>query len=355
MNNPTSYNPEATAGDTPARPNLFQRITTILTVIFQIMLVIGVIILTLLVPGILTRYGIELEEIFIDFLVVMLLGALVGFVEIISRYQDAPFRTALTWPGVLYMWVNAVVAAAALWLIRLFGWTFVPGATASVEVTRWTQVISGGLGAMAIFRSSIFVLGKEEEQISVGPSAVLEILLNAIDKEVDRLRGKDRAQTVKKLMGSLHYDHVVKELRPMSLYLMQNLSNQDINEIATAVDQVEKQSNDPEVRKYLLALRLLDVVGNEVLDQAINIRGLKYYEGQYSALRTAAAPPTNPAAVSKSPQEVSGAPAWGKQILDAAAEVQVPKTPSPLESQTALEETGESQESQPGQTPSAQG
>jgi hypothetical protein len=55
------------------------------------------------------------------------MGMLVGFIEIISRYQDAPFRTALAWPSLFYMLVNGLVATSALWLVRVFHWDFTPG------------------------------------------------------------------------------------------------------------------------------------------------------------------------------------------------------------------------------------
>ncbi|NIV14805.1 MAG: hypothetical protein GWN62_27090, partial [Aliifodinibius sp.] len=139
-------------------------------------------------PNILKALGTPFDanqtKILYDYLIVVLLGMLVGLVEIISRYQDEPFQTVKSWPGLVYMLLNGTVAATALWLIRLFGWNFLPATldAPTPEIERWTQVMISGLGAMALFRSSLFNLGMGDTKVSVGPSAVLDILLNTIDK-----------------------------------------------------------------------------------------------------------------------------------------------------------------------------
>lgn len=253
-----------------------------LNIIGRVLVIIGLIVAVLLIPVLLERNEIILQADFVDYLSVMLLGALVGFVEVVSRYQDAPFRTALTWPGMLYMMINALVAAVALWLIRLFGWeiTVSAGAPVTPETIRWVQVLSAGLGAMAIFRSSLFVLGKEGNETQVGPSAVLQILLAAIDREVDRQRGQDRAGIIGNLKN-IAYESVKGELLLLSQRLMQNLSDAERKAIVEAIREIEVESTDPEVRKYMLGLKIIEFVGPDVLKQAIEIRGKKHYTDIY--------------------------------------------------------------------------
>lgn len=244
---------------------------------FGLIIKLGCMGLVLALLALFFSLGTNLQPGFVDYLIVMALGTMVGFVEIISRYQDAPFPTALTWPGIFYMWINALVAAAALWGIRLFGWNFIPSQTASADVTRWTQVITAGLGAMAIFRSSLFVLGKEEDAVSVGPNAVLQILLTAIDKEVDRYRGQERAKTVRRLMGKVNFDNasvMIGNLVDIVKYLMQNLGEDDkkkIDDLKAVEGKVLLGGADTELKKYLLGLQMMDLVGENVLQDAITI------------------------------------------------------------------------------------
>jgi hypothetical protein len=179
------------------------------------------------------------------------------------------------------MAVNALVAAGALWLIRLYGSALVLGADADPQARRWTQVFVAGLGAMALFRSSLFIFGKEGDEVSIGPNAVLRILLNAIDKEVDRFRGQQRAQSVKGIMENIDYEDAIQDLTVMSKALMQNLSEDDSKKIDEAKKKFEILTDiDAGTRKYLLGLHLMDVVGEDVLRQAINIRGKEHYRAQ---------------------------------------------------------------------------
>jgi len=257
------------------------RANIVLGILRMILFVIVVIVLMGLLfgaPAMLAALGMTILPTFIDFLVVILLGMLVGFIEIVSRYQDDPFRTALTWPALFYMLVNALVAAAALWTVRLFGWTFLPAGSANPEVSRWSEVIVSGLGAMAIFRSALFVIGKEDQEVSIGPNAILQIMLNTIDKEVDRHRGQERAKIVKEIMEHVDFDDAVRDLTVLSKALMQNLEAKDNVKIDEARKQIEIIAEiDPDVKKYLLGLRIIDVVGEDILRQAIQIRGQEYY------------------------------------------------------------------------------
>jgi len=247
-------------------------------IILLVVLVIAISALVFSLESLLKSWGVTIRTDFIDFTLVILLGMLVGFIEIVSRYQDAPFRTALTWPGLFYMLINGLVAGSALWLLRVFGWDFTPESTAP-EVKRWNEVLIAGLGAMALFRSSLFVIGKEEQEVSVGPNAILQILLSAVDKEVDRYRGQERAASVRSIMQHIHYEDAISDLTVISSALMQNLTSGDqerIN-ISRLRELIEAASNDDDVRKYLLGLRIIDVVGEDILRQAIGIRGEQHY------------------------------------------------------------------------------
>lgn len=251
----------------------------ILRVLLVVILVIAISALVFSLQPILESWGVAINPDFVDYTLVILLGMLVGFIEIVSRYQDAPFRTALTWPGLFYMLINGLVAGSALWLLRIFGWNFTPEAM-DAEFKRWNEVLIAGLGAMALFRSALFVIGKEEREVSVGPNAILQILLSAIDKEVDRYRGQERAASVRAIMQNVHYEDAISDLTVISGALMQNLKSEDqarIN-ISKLRELIDVASNDDDVRKYLLGLRIIDVVGEDILRQAIGIRGEQHYQ-----------------------------------------------------------------------------
>lgn len=213
----------------------------------------------------------------IDFLAVFTLGALVGCVEVISRYKDAPFKVALSRPGLIYIGINGLVALLALLTVRLFGWTFTDRPDASVEIIRWMQVLLSGLAAMTLFRSSLFNFHLADQDISIGPNAILQILLVAVDKEVDRLRGKERARIVEEAMDGIAFNEAVLNLPTVAIALMQNLSREDQDEILESVKALksEEAKDMPERTKTMsLGLTIMNVVGEDILKAAIDMVNL---------------------------------------------------------------------------------
>jgi hypothetical protein len=213
----------------------------------------------------------------IDFLAVLAIGALVGCVEVLSRYKDAPFKVALSRPGLIYIGINGLVALLALLAVRLFGWTFTDNPNYSVEIIRWTQVFVSGLAAMTLFRSSLFNFHLADQDISIGPNAILQILLVAVDKEVDRLRGKERARIVEEAMDGIAFTEAVLNLPTVAIALMQNLSREDQDEILGSVKALnsEEAKDMPERTKTIsLGLTIMNVVGEDILKAAIDMVNL---------------------------------------------------------------------------------
>lgn len=109
----------------------------------------------------------------LDFAAVAILGALVGGGELVSRYRDAPARALYNWPAAIYVALNIAASVAALELIRIYDWKF--GVTAGGEALRWTRVAVAGVGAMGLFRTSLFTVHAGDRDIGVGPSSFLQI------------------------------------------------------------------------------------------------------------------------------------------------------------------------------------
>ena len=220
----------------------------------------------------------------VDYLVVLLLGAFIGFIEILSRYKDAPFKVSFSPPGMFYILINALVSAIALWIVRLFGWTFSENPQVSAEITRWTQVIVAGLASMTVFRSSLFVFRFGDQDVSVGPNAILQILLNSVDKEVDRWRGQQRAKVVEAVMEGISFEDAALNLPTVSIALMQNLSATDQDRILKKVEWLLKSDEGkllPEdVKTISLGLEIVNVVGEDVLKAAIDMVNLERNRNQ---------------------------------------------------------------------------
>jgi hypothetical protein len=201
----------------------------------------------------------------LDFTAALLLGILVGLAELVSRYRDAPKQALYSWPAVLYLLLNGAASVFALALIHGFGWTF--GAAASS--VRLTQVLVGGVGAMALFRTSLFTVRAGDKDVGVGPGAFLQIFRDAADREVDRLRAQSRSTRVAKLMEGIDHRKAADGLMPYCLVLMQNVPDDDQQKMLKAAQLLDATQMDLAIKVRILGLHLMNVVGPDVLTAAV--------------------------------------------------------------------------------------
>lgn len=205
----------------------------------------------------------------VDYLVAALLGALVGGTELVSRYRDAPQSALFSRPAWLYILLNVAASALALWLARVYGWTF----DATGPSQRWTQVFVAGIGAMALFRTSLTVRAGDHD-VAVGPGSLLQTLRDAADREVDRARAHARNIAVASLLQGVDFEKASKTLVPYCLALMQNVSDAEQKGLIDAVETLAGGPMDNAIKGRILGLHLMKVVGPVVLTAAVEaLRG----------------------------------------------------------------------------------
>jgi len=201
-----------------------------------------------------------------DGFLVFSFGALVGGGELISRYRDEPWGVIISPPGLFYMLLNALVSVTALIFVRGFGWTF----NVQADSVRWTQLLVSGFGAMSFFRSSLFTVRVDNEDIPVGPNSFLQIILAAADREVDRRRATVRASEIKEIMTGVAFEEAKEALPVSCIALMQNMPRAEQAELNRDVSRLsEAEMLDSEVKSYLLGAALLTFFGDEVLEAAV--------------------------------------------------------------------------------------
>lgn len=201
----------------------------------------------------------------IDYLQVALLGALVGAGELTSRYRDAPKSAIYTRPALFYIAMNAGASVFALSLIEAFGWTF----GANPESARLTRVLTAGIGAMALFRASLFTVRAGDRDVAVGPAGFLQIFRDAADRAVDRMRAQDRGVRIAAMMQGIDYRKAADGLVPYCLALMQNVPEEEQQKLLRAIDLLDKDEVEDAIRVRILGLHLYNVVGASVLTAAV--------------------------------------------------------------------------------------
>jgi hypothetical protein len=203
----------------------------------------------------------------VDYFIVVMLGLLVAVAELASRYRDAPWAALYTRPALFYIVLNSSASGCALALIRTFDWNF--GATGAA--VRWTQVLVAGMGAMAVFRTSLFTVRVGDKDVGVGPASFLEIFRDTADREVDRLRARARGMSVGKLMDEIEYKKASEGLVPYCLALMQNVPDEEQQKLLHAVQLLDSEPIDGSVKVRILGLLLMNVVGPEVATAAVEV------------------------------------------------------------------------------------
>jgi hypothetical protein len=210
-----------------------------------------------------------LADIFWDYLITGVFGLLIGSTELMSRYRDAPLESIKTWFASFYIGLNVVASLLALWLVRTFGVTF--GMSDDPLRLRWVQVLAAGLGAMMLFRSSLFIFRAGDRDVSVGPSSILEVLLDVLDRQVDRERAKKRARSVEEIMADVAFPQASAELPIIAFALLQNLSREDQESTHNKILKLTSSNVSNASKSNALGLALIDAVGEEVLRASVQI------------------------------------------------------------------------------------
>lgn len=130
------------------------------------------------------------------------------------------------------------------------------------------RVLAAGFGAMAILRSSLFTISVDKAEIPVGPAAVLQIVLAAADRSVDRQRAQSRSAVVAEVMADVDFDKARLPLPSYCLALMQNVSAEEAAQVRQEVDALAQADMNPAVKSLDLGLYLMNVVGESVLADA---------------------------------------------------------------------------------------
>ena len=122
---------------------------------------------------------------------VMFIGGAVGAIELLGRYLYAPLRAISTTSGWIYILVNVGAAAAAYYMIGPNGFDIFPAskaaaATEAASLSDLKSILLAGFGALAFMRSSLFKFRVGDNEIGIGPAAILDTLLMVADRGVDR-------------------------------------------------------------------------------------------------------------------------------------------------------------------------
>ncbi|HSI71538.1 MAG TPA: hypothetical protein VK934_00045 [Fimbriimonas sp.] len=201
-------------------------------------------------------------------LVCPILGMVIGATELLNRYRDT-VNIVSRRPGVLYMLLNGLVAIVAYGILLSFDW---PTGYKGDQVYI-VRVVAATFGGMAVLRSSFFNVKIGDETVSVGPNAVVQTLLRTIDRQVDRLRARERVCSAVMFTEDLDFATSVGALPPVVLSLLQSMEPGEASKFAEAMDDLKNSPFSERIKLVLLALQIITLAGEEVTQEAITQLG----------------------------------------------------------------------------------
>lgn len=200
-----------------------------------------------------------------------LIGSTVGLAELLGRYRDQPkalFSCTSSW---VYILLNGIASLVALYLAETLNWNFGIRTAATVVLIRVTLA---SFGAMAVLRTSLFNLKVDDRVVPIGPNAILESLLGAADRGVDRRRAISRSTDAMEIMRDVSFKKSHAALSAFCLTLLQNSSPQEQQKLRDAVRALEQNKDMSDSQKSMnLGLLLMNLVGPAVLRSAVNVLG----------------------------------------------------------------------------------
>jgi hypothetical protein len=198
-----------------------------------------------------------------------MLGLLVGVSELVSRYRDEPVRAIASLSAFVYVVINVLAALAALYVTDVSGWRFGLAASASPGVVRMAQVLVSGSAAMALFRSALFNVRIGENDVGIGPNGILQVLLDAADRAVDRNRAGSRAVRVAEITDGVSFNRAHDVLPAFCFALLQNLPAATQEAAGNEIKALANSGISENGKVLIMGLTLMNVVGENVLTAAV--------------------------------------------------------------------------------------
>ncbi len=175
------------------------------------------------------------------YLCVAAIGGVVGFAELVSRYRDEPWIVAGSPPGLTFIGANAAAALAALGLLEYYPAVFSPPADGL------SRTLLAGFGAMLVLRSKLLTLRQPGgTDVEVGPAFVVDSLLTAVNRDVDRRRAERRIGLVTR-MARTFSAHPFEKSAPHLKGALLAFQTMDAEERTRLSNTIRTMLTDPEV------------------------------------------------------------------------------------------------------------
>jgi hypothetical protein len=128
------------------------------------------------------------------------------------------------------------------------------------------RVLLVSLASMAIFRSSFANLRVGTKEFPTGFTILVEFFLAKSERSLDRSLMEERFDLVSGKLTDLTYDDIKGEILFTSTLLLRSITEEDVDRLTRLVKQLDDAVLFERQRKALLAMRIVDVVGEQLFE-----------------------------------------------------------------------------------------
>jgi hypothetical protein len=202
---------------------------------------------------------------YLEYSITFIIGLVVAFAELLSRYKDSPIEILKILPSWIYLFINGGASILALWFIT--DQNIVLGGIGTKPAGK---ILISALSSMIVLRSSIFNFRVGEKNYDVGIATILQIFLNRADRSFDQKRSTNNLVSIEKIMISVDFKRAEKDLPAICLASMQNLSDDEQKLLADEVVKISKSDLQEKTKSLQLGIILARYTGSELLGTAVD-------------------------------------------------------------------------------------
>jgi len=184
--------------------------------------------------------------------------------ELFTRFRDEPFLITRNITSWFYLLINVLISLITLLLItrtELFG----------TSQTDWIKAgLAAGFGASVLLRSKFMKINVDGREVALGPEIIINIILEALERKIDRDRSIVRKVLAEKCMAEIDFqlarDYVVMTI----VGSRQIISDERTKELMDEVRKIDESSLSDADKSISLGYLILDFMGERFLERCFS-------------------------------------------------------------------------------------
>lgn len=203
-------------------------------------------------------------------IVAALICTLVSIVELLNRYTHSVHLDVVIWnvPAIVYLTLNFVVGVVTVYVASI---TEIVEFEAQTGVTSLGIVKACGIGfaGLAVLRSSLATLSIGGNDVSIGPSALLDSLRDYLDGKIDQYQKKKIAPRIAKLMSAIDHEIAKNDLPALCVAGLKRCTKTEVDSLMASIGDIGNMQIKLATKNCLIGQAIYLLCGIDVLESSV--------------------------------------------------------------------------------------